>query len=88
MISGSVLSENVFSRADQLDFGRDPNPHVAFGYGPHFCLGANLARMELQVALGTILSRLPRLRIAVPEDTLTWHEGTMMRGLAALPVAW
>jgi len=56
--------------------------------GPHFCLGANLARMELQVALGTILSRLPRLRIAVPEDTLTWHEGTMMRGLAALPVAW
>ena len=44
--------------------------------------------MELQVALGTILSRLPRLRIAVPEDTLTWHEGTMMRGLAALPVAW
>ena len=80
--------ENVFSRADQLDFGRDPNPHVAFGYGPHFCLGANLARMELQVALGTILSRLPRLRIAVPEDTLTWHEGTMMRGLAALPVAW
>jgi cytochrome P450 len=80
--------ENVFSRADELDFGRDPNPHLAFGYGPHFCLGANLARMELQVALGTILSRLSRLRIAVPEDSLTWHEGTMMRGLAAFPVTW
>lgn len=80
--------EKVFSRADELDFGRDPNPHVAFGYGPHFCLGANLARMELQVALGTILSRLPRLRIAVPEDSLTWHEGTIMRGLTAFPVAW
>lgn len=80
--------EKVFSRADELDFGRDPNPHVAFGYGPHFCLGANLARMELQVALGAILSRLPRLRIAVPEDSLRWHEGTMLRGLAAFPVTW
>jgi cytochrome P450 len=80
--------EKVFSRADELDFTRDPNPHLAFGYGPHFCLGANLARMELQVALGTLLSRLPRLRIAVPEDSLTWHDGTMMRGLAAFPVAW
>jgi cytochrome P450 len=80
--------EKVFSHADELDFGRGRNPHVAFGYGPHFCLGANLARMELQVALGTILSRLPRLSIAVPEANLTWHEGTMMRGLAALPVTW
>jgi cytochrome P450 len=80
--------EKVFSRADELDVGRDPNPHVGFGYGPHFCLGANLARMELQVALGAILSRLPRLRIAVPEDGLRWHEGTMMRGLEAFPVAW
>jgi cytochrome P450 len=80
--------ENVFSRADELDFSRDPNPHVAFGYGPHFCLGANLARMELQVALGAIFSRLPGLRIAVPEESLTWHSETIMRGLVALPVTW
>ncbi len=86
--SSANRDEKVFSRADELDFGRDPNPHLAFGYGPHFCLGANLARMELQVALGTILSRLPRLRIAEPEDSLTWHDGTMMRGLAAFPVTW
>lgn len=79
---------NVFANPDELDFGRDPNPHVAFGYGPHFCLGAHLARMELQVALGEILSRLPGLRMAVPEDRLTWNTTTMMRGLAAFPIAW
>lgn len=86
--SSANRDENVFSRADELDFSRDPNPHVAFGYGPHFCLGANLARMELQVALGTILSRLPGVRIAVPEDRLIWHDGTIMRGLAAFPITW
>src|SRR5215469_2100477 len=80
--------ESVFSRADELDFERDPNPHVAFGYGPHFCLGANLARMELQVALGTIFGRLPAVRLAVPEHALTWHNETIMRGLAALPITW
>jgi cytochrome P450 len=86
--SSANRDEKVFNRAGELDFARDPNPHVAFGYGPHFCLGANLARMELQVALGTILSQLLGLRIAVPEDSLTWHDGTIMRGLAAFPIAW
>jgi cytochrome P450 len=79
---------NVFADPDELDFSRDPNPHVAFGYGPHFCLGAHLARMELQVALGTILSRLPGLRMAVPEDSLTWNTSAVIRGLAAFPIAW
>jgi hypothetical protein len=82
------LDEQVFARAAELDFARDPNPHLAFGYGPHYCLGAQLARMELQVALDAILARLPGLQIAVPEDQLTWHTGTMMRGLAAFPITW
>jgi cytochrome P450 len=86
--SSANRDENVFSNADALDFTRDPNPHIAFGYGAHFCLGANLARMELQVALGSILSRLPGVRMAVPEHSLTWHSGTIMRGLAAFPIAW
>ena len=86
--SSANRDEIVFTRANELDFTRDPNPHVAFGYGPHFCLGANLARMELQVALGMILSRLPGVRIAVPEDDLTWHDASIMRGLAAFPITW
>jgi len=86
--SSANRDEHIFADADTLDFARDPNAHLAFGYGPHFCLGAQLARMELQVALGTILSRLPGLRLAVPEGELTWLTSTVMRGLAALPVAW
>jgi cytochrome P450 len=86
--SSANRDASVFGRADELDFSRVPNPHVGFGYGPHFCLGANLARMELQVALATILSRLPGLRIAVAEDSLTWHSETLLRGLTAFPLAW
>jgi cytochrome P450 len=86
--SSANRDENIFSRPDELDFTRGPNPHLAFSYGPHHCIGANLARMELQVALGTILSRLPGIRMAVPEESLTWHDSTIMRGLTAFPIAW
>jgi cytochrome P450 len=79
---------SVFDRPDELDITRQPNPHLAFGHGPHFCPGAQLARMELQVSVETILSRLPGVRIAVPESDLTWQEGTLMRRPAALPLCW
>jgi cytochrome P450 len=86
--SSANRDENIFSHPDELDFYRSPNPHLAFSYGPHHCIGANLARMELQVALGTILSSLPGIRMAVPANSLTWHDSTIMRGLAALPITW
>ncbi|MGA8986463.1 cytochrome P450 [Aeromicrobium sp.] len=54
----------VFADADRFDVGRDPNPHVGFGMGLHFCLGAPLARLELQISLTTLLDRFPRLRLA------------------------
>jgi pimeloyl-[acyl-carrier protein] synthase len=74
----------VFPEPDRLDLGRDPNPHVAFGRGPHFCLGAPLARLEAQVALPMLLERFPRLRLAgEPELRPTW----VLRGLRHLPVA-
>jgi nocardicin N-oxygenase len=78
----------VFADPDVLDFDRPVCPHLAFGHGPHFCLGAQLARMELQVAIGTVVRRFPNLRLAVPAEDLEWETGAVMRGIKALPVTW
>lgn len=78
----------AFDHPDELDFHREPNHHLAMGHGAHFCLGAQLARMELHIALGTLLDRFPGLRLAVPEEDLTWRTGSLIRGLDELPVAW
>jgi len=59
--------------------------HVAFGYGVHHCLGAPLARLEGRIALGSLLARLPDLRLAVPVAELRWRPSVLMHGLAALP---
>jgi cytochrome P450 len=74
--------------ADSLDIGRDVSRHLAFGHGIHHCLGAPLARMEGQIALGTLLSRFPSLALAVPREELHWNhgDGLVLRGLSALPV--
>ena len=80
--------ERVFADPDRLDFTRSPNPHLSFGHGPHHCLGAPLARMELQVALETLLRRLPRLRLATSEAEIPWKRGLSVRGPSALPVTW
>jgi cytochrome P450 len=79
---------DVFAEPDRLDFSRESNAHIGFGHGVHHCLGAQLARMELQVALGSLIRRLPELRMAVPETELAWKSGMLVRGLKALPVAW
>lgn len=75
-----------FAAPDQLDVTRTDNRHVAFGHGIHFCLGAPLARMEGQIAIGTLLRRMPDLRLAVPADQLQWRPGLLIRGLQRLPV--
>ena len=62
--------------------------HLGFGRGSHFCLGAPLARLEAEIALETLLRRLPGLRLAVPQDELRWRPVPLFRSLAALPVAW
>ncbi|HEX6871584.1 MAG TPA: cytochrome P450, partial [Micromonosporaceae bacterium] len=79
----------VFNSPEQLDPDRAENPHLAFGYGVHHCLGAQLARMELQVAIATLLRRLPGIpRLAVPEEWLTLKTGLTGHALTNLPVLW
>lgn len=77
-----------FRSPDELDIGRDDGPHVGFGHGIHFCLGAPLARLETRVALEALLSRHPDLRLAVDREALAWThgDGLVLRGLASLPV--
>ncbi|MEU0400892.1 cytochrome P450 [Streptomyces sp. NPDC006197] len=79
---------SVFPDADDLVLDRTGAPHLGFGHGAHFCLGAHLARLELQVALETALRRLPGLRLAVPEDELRWKTGGIVGSLVDLPVTF
>ena len=79
---------SAFPDADQLDIRRTKRPHLGFGHGIHFCLGAPLARMEARVAFRTLLARFPHLRLAVPRADLAWThgDGLVLRGLGSLPV--
>jgi cytochrome P450 len=77
-----------FAEPQQLDLQRGSQRHLAFGHGAHYCLGAPLARLEGAVALGTLLRRLPTLRLSVPESELVWQTVPIFRGLIALPVTW
>jgi cytochrome P450 len=76
----------AFHNPDDLDITRKNNPHLAFGKGIHYCLGAPLARLEGQVAIGTLLQRMPHLHLAVDPKDLVWRPGALIMGLRALPV--
>ncbi|MFZ0547970.1 MAG: cytochrome P450 [Candidatus Promineifilaceae bacterium] len=75
-----------FENPDQLDLGRQPNPHLAFGSGIHYCLGAPLARLEGQIAFTTLLNRMPNLRLET--DSPKYRDNFTLRGLEALPVSF
>ncbi|MFJ5676323.1 cytochrome P450 [Streptomyces sp. NPDC093097] len=75
-----------FTEPDVLDLTRRDNPHLGYGHGIHYCLGAPLARLEGQTALATLLTRLPDLQLAAEPDELRWRGGLIMRGLRTLPV--
>jgi cytochrome P450 len=77
-----------FPDPDRADFGRSPNPHLAFGHGEHLCLGHHLARLELRVALTTLFRRLPGLRLAAPAADLPFRHTHPIYGVDRLPVAW
>jgi len=75
-----------FQEPDTLDIARTDNKHLAFGKGIHHCLGAPLARMEGQIAISTLFSRMPNLRLKGSPKSLNWRSGMILRGLKALPV--
>ncbi len=70
---------DAFTAPDTIDLGRAPNPHLAFGAGIHYCLGAPMARLELQTAFATILRRMPRLELVEPP---AWKSTFVLRGVA------
>jgi cytochrome P450 len=86
MIASANRDESIFEQADEFDIQRQPNPHIAFGLGAHFCLGAPLARLEGQIAFATLLRRLPNLHMDT--NTLTYRPAFRVRGLASLPVTF
>jgi cytochrome P450 len=78
-----------FVDPDLLNFARpDAHTSLAFGHGIHHCLGARLAHLEIEMALRTLLHRLPNLRLAVPIEQLHWREMFRGRGPVELPVTW
>jgi cytochrome P450 len=80
--------ESVFDASDELTLDRWPNAHLAFGVGPHLCLGRSLARVELRTVLDVLLRRLPSLELAVAADDLRRLEGLAVGGLSEVPVRW
>ncbi|PKV83954.1 cytochrome P450 [Streptomyces sp. TLI_146] len=79
---------SVYPDADVLDWHRSARHHVGFGFGIHQCLGQNLARAEMEIALGALITRLPGLRLAAPADRIPFKPGDTLQGMLELPVTW
>ena len=88
VLASANRDERQFDHADTLDLAREPNRHLAFGQGVHFCLGAPLARLEGQIAINTLLRRIPDVRLAVPPQALRRRPGLVLHGLKSLPVVF
>ena len=88
ILASANHDESTFAEAEKLDITRSPNPHLGFGKGIHYCLGAPLARLETEIALNSLLERLPNLRPDVSFDELRWRFLPGFRGLEAFPIRW
>jgi cytochrome P450 len=80
--------ERLCDSADEFDVSRKASAHLAFGYGPHQCLGQQLARMELRIALPALFNYFTGLRLAIPFNLVPFRRNTPVRGVRALPVTW
>ncbi|MFE5852664.1 cytochrome P450 [Streptomyces sp. NPDC056500] len=79
---------NRFPDPDALDLTRDARPHLAFGHGPHACLGSHLVKLETEIAITTLFGRLPDLTLDIPSDEIDWGYAPTFRGPRALPVTF
>ena len=87
VIASANHDERQFVDPERLDLGRAPNPHLAFGQGVHYCLGAPLARLEAQIGFATLLRRLSDIQLAIAPESLRWRRGIFLRGLERLPLS-
>ncbi len=86
-LSSAGHDPEVYDDPERFDITRSPNRHLSFGHGAHFCIGAPLARLQGEIAFGTLLRRLPGFELAVPEEEVTWlADSSLSRGLEALPI--
>ena len=88
VIGSANRDANYFDNPDTLDVTRENNKHLAFGLGAHYCLGAPLSRLEGQIAISTLIRRMPNLRLSIAPDQIRWRGGIILRGLEALPVSF
>ena len=88
VIGSANRDDTIFPKADELDINREPNKHLSFGQGIHFCVGAPLARLEAQIAINTLLLKMPDLHLSVSSDSLCWRPSMFLRGLEKLPVSF
>ncbi len=86
--SAANRDPRVFPDPDAFDPARAPNPHLAFGHGPRYCIGAGLARIELQEVFRRLPRHFPQLQLAVPHDQLHFHSNRLTGGIADLPITW
>ncbi|TDD45257.1 cytochrome P450 [Kribbella antibiotica] len=87
-LSAANRDADVFENPDELDVARTGPAHVAFGFGPHQCLGQQLARVELQEVFTRLYTRIPTLRLAVPFEEIKFKDNTLVYGVQSLPVTW
>lgn len=88
LLASANRDDQRFADAEGLDITREENHHLAFGKGIHFCLGAPLARLEGQIAIGTLLRRMPHLNLAIDPQDLVWRPGMLIMGVNNLPVTF
>jgi cholest-4-en-3-one 26-monooxygenase len=88
LFESANFDDSVFDNPDQFDIRRDPNNQLAFGFGTHFCLGNQLARLELSMMTSRVLQRLPDLRLAAEGDVLPLRPANFVSGLEEMPMVF